>query len=69
MDAQKPVYVKVALSPTSIENAKLNMQTELPGWDFEGTIVQADQAWEKALGKITMEASSDKTKKIFYTAL
>jgi putative alpha-1,2-mannosidase len=30
VDAQKPVYVKVALSPTSIENAKLNMQTELP---------------------------------------
>ena len=52
VDAKEPVYVKVALSPTSIENAKLNMQTELPGWDFEGTINAADQAWEKALAKV-----------------
>src|SRR5690606_28785637 len=28
------IMVKVAISPVSIENAKLNMQTELPGWDF-----------------------------------
>ena len=69
VDAKEPVYVKVALSPTSIENAKLNMQTELPGWDFEGTINAADQAWEKALAKVEMESSCEKTKKIFYTAL
>ena len=69
VDAQKPVYVKVALSPTSIENAKLNMQSELPGWDFEGTIAQADQAWEKALAKVEMESADVKSKKIFYTAL
>ena len=69
VDAKEPVYVKVALSPTSIENAKMNLQTELPGWDFEGTVAQADQAWEKALAKIDMESPSDKTKTIFYTAL
>ena len=26
---------KVALSPVSIENARLNMATEVPGWNFE----------------------------------
>ena len=62
VDAKEPVYVKVALSPTSIENAKMNMQAELPGWDFEGTVVSADQAWEK-------ESACEKTKKIFYTSL
>ena len=61
VDAKEPVYVKVALSPTSIENAKLNMKTELPGWDFEGTVAQADQAWEKALAKIDMETSDAKS--------
>ena len=69
VNAQQPVYVKVALSPTSIENAKMNLQAELPGWDFEGTVEAADQAWEQALAKIDMESSCDKTKKIFYTAL
>lgn len=33
----EPLYMKVAISPVSIENAKLNMQAELPGWDFEAT--------------------------------
>ena len=69
VDAKKPVFVKVALSPTSIENAKLNLQTELPGWDFEEAVAQADQAWEKALAKVEMESSDAKAKTIFYTAL
>lgn len=71
VDAKKdtPVYVKVALSPTSTENAKLNLQSELPGWGFEETVALADQAWEKALSKITFETSDVRTKKIFYTAL
>ena len=35
--AGETIYVKVAISPVSIENARLNMQAELPGWDFEAT--------------------------------
>ena len=31
----KELICKVALSPVSIENARLNMATEVPGWDFE----------------------------------
>jgi putative alpha-1,2-mannosidase len=33
------LYVKVTLSPVCIENVKMNMKAELPGWDFERTIV------------------------------
>ncbi len=71
VDVQKdtPIYIKVALSPTSIENAKLNLQTELPGWGFEETVASADQSWEKALSKIAFENADAKVKKIFYTAL
>lgn len=65
---KEEVFIKVALSPTSIENAKLNMQSELPGWDFEGTISNADKAWNKELNKIIIDAD-DKTKRTFYTAL
>lgn len=32
----KELLCKVALSPVSIENARLNMETEVPGWDFDG---------------------------------
>lgn len=66
---KEEVYVKVALSPVSIENAKLNMQTELPGWDFEQAVQKANQAWNEELNKIVIETSDLKTKRIFYTAL
>lgn len=41
--AGETIYVKVAISPVSIENARLNMQSELPGWDFEATAAAADR--------------------------
>ncbi|KAA6342330.1 hypothetical protein EZS27_009917 [termite gut metagenome] len=66
---KEEVYVKVALSPVSIENAKLNMQAELPNWDFEQTIQNADEAWNKELNKIIIETNDDKVKRTFYTAL
>ncbi|KAA6325210.1 hypothetical protein EZS27_025550, partial [termite gut metagenome] len=66
---KEEIYVKVALSPVSIENAKLNMQAELPNWDFEQTIQNADEAWNEELNKIIIETNDDKVKRTFYTAL
>ncbi len=62
------LQIKVALSPVSVENALLNLQTELPGWDFKATVKKADQQWEKELQKVKIDASTN-TQKIFYTAL
>ena len=59
---------KVALSPVSIENARLNMATEVPGWDFEYIARAAETSWEKELRKIIIQGT-DLQKKIFYTAL
>jgi predicted alpha-1,2-mannosidase len=63
------IYVKVALSPVSIENAKLNMAAELPGWDFEQTVANADAAWNNELKKIVFQTGETRVKRIFYTAL
>ena len=63
------IYAKVALSPVSVENAKMNMATELPGWDFEQTVADADAAWNEELRKIDFMTSDIRTKKIFYTAM
>ncbi|WP_029905268.1 GH92 family glycosyl hydrolase [Prevotella sp. 10(H)] len=65
---KEEIYIKVALSPVSIENAKLNMKSELPGWDFKQTIADADKAWNDELSKIVISAD-DVTKRVFYTAL
>lgn len=69
MDDREEVYVKVALSPVSIENAKLNMQTELPGWNFTQTIADADNAWNEELNKIIIDTEDTHVKRTFYTAM
>lgn len=63
------LYVKVALSPVSIENAKMNMKAELPDWDFEKTIADADEAWNKELNKIQVQSGDKRILRTFYTAL
>ena len=62
------ILVKVALSPTSYEGAKLN-SSEIKHWDFEKAHKAAIALWNKELSKIEV-TSNDKDKlAIFYTAL
>lgn len=68
-DDTTPLLVKVALSPTSEANALLNMQTELPGWDFDATRIAAEEAWETELGRIRATFPTPRESRIFYTAM
>ncbi|MFY8069879.1 MAG: GH92 family glycosyl hydrolase [Flavobacterium sp.] len=62
------ILVKVSLSPTSYEGAKLN-SSEIKHWDFEKAHKAAIALWNKELSKIEV-TSNDKDKlTIFYTAL
>lgn len=68
-DNTKPLLVKVALSPVSIDKAKLNMQAELAGWDFDVAVKQADEAWNRELARIEIQTNDQTKKRIFYTAM
>ena len=62
------ILVKVSLSPTSYEGAKLN-SSEIKHWDFDKAHKAAIALWNKELSKIEV-TSNDKGKlAIFYTAL
>lgn len=62
------ILVKVSLSPTSYEGAKLN-SSEIKHWDFDKVHKAAIALWNKELSKIEV-TSDDKDKlAIFYTAL
>lgn len=63
------IYVKVALSPTSTDNALKNLQAELPGWDFNAIINQAHQEWNKELSRVDISTPDAADKRIFYTSL
>ena len=68
-DNTKPLLVKVALSPVSIDKAKLNMQAELAGWDFDAAVKSADEAWNRELARIEILTNDRTKKRVFYTAM
>lgn len=68
-DAQKEILMKVALSPTSVEAAKSNLNAELEGWDFDSVAAEADKKWNKELNRIQISATDTAELKKFYTAM
>lgn len=67
-NADKALTVKVALSGVSIPNARLNMNSEAPHFDFDRYVTSGRDNWNKYLGKIEAEGPEEKLK-TFYTAL
>lgn len=64
----KPLMCKVAISPVSIDNARLNMQQEAMHWDFNRYVKAADDSWQEELSKIEVKGT-ELQKEIFYTGL
>ncbi|MDF1547816.1 MAG: GH92 family glycosyl hydrolase [Bacteroidales bacterium] len=62
------VLIKLALSSTSIEGAQKNLESELPGWDFDKAVADAEETWEKQLACIKIKGT-DYQKEVFYTNL
>ncbi len=67
--AGEKVLVKVGISPVSEENALMNIRAEIPGWNFNQAVAEADQKWNKQLQKVVVKTASETQKKIFYTAM
>jgi putative alpha-1,2-mannosidase len=44
--------VRIGISYISVEQAKHNLQAEIPGWDFDAIRKRARDIWNDALGKI-----------------
>ena len=61
------LLTKIALSTTSVEGAHKNMDTELPGWDFEATRQAAKDNWNKYLSRIEV-TGTDAEKANYYTS-
>lgn len=63
------VLVKSGISFVSVEGAKLNLETDIPEWDFDGLVKTATSLWNDAMQSITVEGATERDKEIFYTAL
>ena len=63
------IQAKVAISYVSLANARLNLDAEQPGTDFNAMRTAAAAAWNKRLNLIQVEGGTDDQKTTFYTAL
>ena len=60
---------RVGVSYVSIENARLNLETEQNSKSFDDLRTEAIGKWNEVLGKIEIETPDTNDKKIFYSAL
>jgi len=63
------ITVKVGLSYTSVANARLNLDTEAKGLNFDKARKQSLTTWNDYLGRITVEGKNENDKTKFYTGL
>lgn len=67
--AGEKILVKVGISAVNEAGARRNLETEIPGWDFDKVKNSATDVWNKELSKIQVEGGTEQQKTIFYTAL
>lgn len=65
----EPVLIKVGLSFVSTEGARHNLETEVPGWDFDQVRRETASSWDTELGKIDVQGGTPEQERTFYTAL
>lgn len=63
------IILRVGLSPTSVEEAKKNLQVEIPGWDFDAIRDAAKNCWNENLSRIEIDCSNPDVRQTFYSAL
>ncbi len=63
------VNMKIAISYTSIDNARKNLLAECTSWDFDAVRNESRQVWNDWLGKIDVKGGDADQKIKFYTDL
>jgi len=68
-DSDTPLEIKVGISFTSPEGAKLNYEKELARKNFAKVRTEATKAWEKLLTNIQVTGGTERQKGLFYSCL
>jgi predicted alpha-1,2-mannosidase len=68
-DSRTILEFRYGISFISIEQAKKNLQAEIPAWDFDKIKSAARHRWNEVLGQIQVEGGTPEQKRVFYTSL
>ncbi len=63
------VRVRYGISYIDADQAKANLEKEIPGWDLDAVSQAARDSWTAALGKIRVEGGTTPHRRLFYTSL
>lgn len=63
------IMLKIGISYVSVEQAKKNLDAELPHWDFERVRRESFDEWNSLLGRIEVEGGTHERTVKFYTDL
>lgn len=68
-DTNAPLEIRLGLSYVSVENAKLNLEQELAGKEFDQIRSAASKTWEALLSKIKVTGGTEQQRGLFYSCL
>lgn len=66
---KKPLELKIGFSFVSVENARMNLEEEMIGKDFEQVRKEANDTWGRLLSKINITGGTEREKGLFYSCL
>lgn len=69
LSSEEEIMIKVGISYVSIENARENLESEIPGFGFSEVRKNAEEQWENVLSRIIVEGGTADQRTVFYTAL
>ncbi len=66
---EKVIQMKVGISYVDAQQARLNIEFELPHWDFEKIVKESTEEWNQYLSRIEVEGGTLIQQRRFYTDL
>ncbi len=63
------IEARAGISYISVEQAKRNLERDIPNWNFNEVEAKARAVWSKALGAMDVAGGTERQRTIFYTAL
>jgi predicted alpha-1,2-mannosidase len=65
----RPVLMKIGISFVSVQQARRNLATEIPSFDFASVNAAALAEWDRALANVELKGETPAQAQVFYTAL
>ncbi len=63
------ILIKVGISAVSCEGARKNLESEVPGWNFDDIAAETKSAWNKELSRIEVSGGRKDDLMQFYTSM